>query len=459
VQALDPNPPVRILTVVDTVVNNTDPNLTNTDTFNDGETSIAINPRNPLDITITAFSGSWGATAPLWRSTNGGQTWTKLFTIPVPPGAGGTAGCPCDQAVDYGMNNVLFGTFLTFSPTDVYSGTTTNPSSAAAWSWFTVAGVAQRTNLAPTSVGNADQPWLVFGLGTVNRASENAYVGYDDFGTNPVTMRVSASIGLEPPQFTSDQAVGTGGGCGINPGHRVAIDPRNGSVYSLRQNCIVNGDPKTIQYILNRSTDQGTTWTLNGSPTGIVVATADSTQPTPKFGTVNALLGGVDHVTVDPNNGDVYVAYGNRDASGNNRLAIRRLFDNGAGGLTIGAENFVVSGTVTAALPSVAVTRGQSIVGVSYYTFNGFVAGFPQFTTWLGVSTDQGATFSANQLATFLSPANDNGDPRQRVFGDYMQMKAVGSCFDGSFTGNGAAFGRPFANNDPIFFQGCVNQQ
>ena len=37
-----------------------------------------------------------------------------------------------------------------------------------------------------------------------------------------------------------------------------------------------------------------------------------------------------------------------------------------------------------------------------------------------------------------------------------MQMKAVGFCFYGSFTGNGAAFGRPIANNDPIFFKTCT---
>ena len=41
------------------------------------------------------------------------------------------------------------------------------------------------------------------------------------------------------------------------------------------------------------------------------------------------------------------------------------------------------------------------------------------------------------------------------MLGDYMQMKAVGSCFYGSFTGNGFAFGRPFANGDPIFFKTC----
>ena len=60
-------------------------------------------------------------------------------------------------------------------------------------------------------------------------------------------------------------------------------------------------------------------------------------QPTPKFGTVNALLGGADHATTDPRNGDVYYVYGNRDpGTGNDRLAIRRVRASAAGDVTIG---------------------------------------------------------------------------------------------------------------------------
>src|SRR5262245_33876642 len=457
-----PIPLLPSVFIVDVVVNNTDPNLTNTDTFNDGETSITVNPADPNEIVITAFSGSWGASAPLWQSTNGGNVWTKQFTIPVPPGIAAT-GCPCDQAVDYGMAGQMSGTFLI---SDIFSGITTDPASAAAWNWLVIGGVTQPTNFNNVPPpGGVDQPWLLVNVDPTIPAQDNVYTAYDDFtnGSNCVgdacIERVSASYGVNPPNFTVDNQSGTATGS-INPGHRLAVDPRNGFVYSLFQRNIAGGagGSKNIDYMLNRSTDGGTTWTLNGMAGGIIVANGDSTQPTPKFGGVNALLGGVDHAAVDPNNGDVYYVYGSRDAATtNNRLAIRRIQDNGGGGVTVGPENFV-TGQVEAAIPSVAVAS-NGIVGVFYYSFDGLSPdGIPTFTAHLAQSSDQGVTFSDQVLLTFLSSAVDNGNNRQRVLGDYMQMKALDTCFFGAFTANGVAFGRPFANHDPIFFRVCVGE-
>jgi len=447
--------------IVDAVVNNTDPNLTNTDTFNDGETSIAVNRANPNEIVITAFSGNDGANTPLWHSTDGGNIWSKQFTVPAAPGVPAfldpACGGVCDQSIDYGRNNQMSGAFLSGEP-NVYSGTTTNPASAAAWNWLVIGGVTQMTNhLVPSSFGDADQPWLLVNRDPTTSTQDDVYAAYDDFSGGP-DMRVAASFGVDPPNFTIDNQSGTStGGDRFNPGHRLAVDPQTGFVYSLFQRCVGNcfGDPKNVNYMLNRSTDGGATWTLNGMASGIIVANADSTQSTPKFGTVNALLGGVDHAAVDPNTGDVYYVYGNRDAgTGNNRLAIRRIFDNGGGGVTVGPENFV-TGQVQAAIPSVAVLSNGT-VGVFYYTFDGFSSGFPIFSAHLALSSNQGVTFSNQVLETFLSSAMDNGNPRQRVLGDYMQMKAVSNCFFGSFTGNGLPFGRPFSNHDPIFFNVCV---
>jgi len=449
-------PQATTVFVRDVVVSNTDPNLTNTDMLGDQETTIAINPANPSEIVISAFSGSWGANAPIWQSADGGNIWTKRFTVPVPTGLG--PGCPCDQAFDYGRGNLLSGTFL---KTDVYSGTTSDPTSSAAWGWLTSMGVAVRTN--STGIGNVDQPWLLVNRDTANASQDNVYVAYDDFSMLPRGMQIAVAQGSNPPDFTIDNSAGTslnciGGNC-VNPGHRLAVDSGNGYVYSIFQD-LVTGDLGgffNLNYMLNRTTDSGSTWGVNGSPTGIVVANADTTQASPKFGTVNALLGGIDHVTVDASNGDVYYVYGNRDAvTFNNRLSIIRLTDDGMGGLIIGSPHFV-TGQVQAALPSVAVTSNGT-VGVLYTTFDGFLAGLPQFTAHFATSTDQGTSFTDNTLLTFLSSDADNGDPGQRVLGDYNQVKAVGTTFYGVFTGNGVPLGRPFANHDPIFFKvfvGC----
>jgi len=450
--------------VVDTVVNNTNPNLTNTDIFGDGEVSIAVNPNKKNEIVITAFSGTWGTTAPLWLSEDDGKTWTKEFTINPPPGVSGVPGCPCDQTVDFDHFNAFAGTFLTdtFNPnnfTNVYSALTSNLT-IAAFNYFQASpGVAQATTHLD-GVNKEDQPWLLVGRTPDDSQklkvfNENVYVAYDDFNTAP-DMRVAVAAATDPLVFDIDNRTGFSTGF-VNPGHRLAIDRHSGAVYSLFQRRINAGagGSQNIDYMLNRSTDGGQTWSLNGDTTGITVSNADSTQPQ-KFCTVNALLGGADHAAVDPETGDVLYVYGNRDPNtGNNRLAMRRLTDDGNGGLAIGPEIFV-TGQVQAAIPSVAITTNH-IIGVFYYTCDGFSAtGFPIFTAHFAISTDRGAHFIDHDLETFLSPAKDNGDPRQRVLGDYMQVKALDNEFFGAFTGNGVPFGRSISNNDPVFYKVSV---
>jgi len=444
--------------VADTVVNNTDPSLKNTDTFNDGEVSIAIRPQNPSEIVITAFSGSWGLRAPLWRSRNRGNTWTKAFTINPPAGVGGVPGCPCDQTVDFTEFKDLAGAFLTLTPDNIYSALNRNPAALTFHYFESPPGVAQATNHLD-GMNNVDQPWLLVGP-QLGATGENVYVAYDDFTNVPnLVLRVAVATASDPLVFNIDHPSGLPFNDGlINPGHRLAIDRASGAVYSLFQNWKGSGagGSQNIDYMLNRSTDGGNTWSLNGSSTGIVVANADSTQPRPKFCTVNALLGGVDHASVDPQTGDVVYVYGNRDpTTGNNRLALRRLTDDGTGGLAIGPEIFI-TGQVQAAIPSVGITD-KGAIGVFYYTCDGTSsAGFPIFTAHFAISTDQGVTFTGLNLETFLSPATDNGDPRQRVLGDYMQVKALENQFYGGFTGNGAPFGRTISNNDPIFYNVSV---
>jgi hypothetical protein len=470
ISPLSPLPPGA--TLVDTVVSNTDPNLTNTDTFVDSEPSIAVDPNNTNHITIEGFSSCWNAVcdantnAALWTSTDGGVTWTKSHSVPPPPNGLGTGGgCPCDQTPDYDRSSHLFSTFLAEQPVGqgsvghVYSGSSTDPTNANAWSWHVTAGTADQTNASGT---NADQPWLLVNRDPTTSTQDDTYVAYDDFGTSPPTAHVAASLGLAPPSFTRDHSPGQEAGCCVNPGLRLAVDHANGTVYALYQQATFNSatSPKiNIQYFLNRSMDGGQTWSLNGNAGGIQIASGPSDQVFDsftaagfKFGTVNALLGGIDSGAVDPTNGDVYYVYGLRDTgTGNNRLLISRLTPNGSGGLTVGSPTFI-TGQVQAALPSVSVASNGTI-GVMYDTFDGFNgSGFPIFTAHLAQSTDHAATFNDTALLTFTSPQKNNtNDSRQRVLGDYQQLKAVGTTFFGTFTANGASFGRSISNTDAIF--------
>ena len=456
-------PPVLTgLTVVNLPSNSTVPNFVNTDTIGGTEPSIAVNPANTNQIVIGAGFGGWGGNAPLWETSNGGQTWTKRNVIPVPTNSGIT-NCPCDQTFDYGRSNRLFGTFLAPNPNgNIWGGGTTDPTQAASWVWpLNGSGNAVQANSA--GLNNSDQPWILVTRNPGNAAQDDVYIAYDDFTTNPVTMRVAVARGTFAPSFVQDQQSGTTGGP-INPGHRLAVDPRNGTVYSVFGRSPAAGDDQSrqIEYRLNRSTDGGNTWTLNGNAAGIIVATADSDQPRPKFGTVNALLGGVHHAAVDPTNGDLYYAYGNRDAAtNNNRLSVARLVtDTNTGNISVSTTSFL-TGQVQAALPSVAVTQ-NGIVGVLFTTFDGMSPGpnsFPTFTAHFSVSTDKGVTWQDTSLSTFLASANDDGlgnASRQRLLGDYQMVKAVGNTFFGAFTGNRSSFGASTSVMDPSFFKVTV---
>lgn len=437
------------------VVSNTDLTLFANDTAGDSEPSIAINPQNPDEIVILAFSQTASGPAPLWHSADGGNTWSKLNIMSQP-----TGGISCDQAPDWGNNGILAITHLTCtSPVQIATGTTSDPTNPAAWNWSDDGDTALEVTNETCQAGNGcDQPWLLVNWDPNNLTDELIHNAYDDFNGSP-DMRVVSDDLEDPTAFEAgdDKEVGESTGS-VNPGHRQAKDIRTGYIYSGWQRCVADcgTSVKTIDFMLNRSTDGGATWTLNGSGTGIVAATNDSVQPTPKFGTVNALLGGVIHLTVDPTLGHVYYVYGDHDGS-NMRLSIRRFQDDGSGNMVAAFTNaqFTPAGK-DAALPSVAVAS-TGTVGVFYYTFDGFSSdSFPIFTAWLALSEDEGATFTHKKLLTFLSSAKDDGNNRQRVLGDYVQLKTVGRTFYGTFTGNGAPFGRPVSNHDPYFYKETV---
>ena len=73
----------------------------------DTEPSIAVNPLNPMEIAVVTFSEGWSAAtgAPVWKSVDGGVTWTKERILP--PATATSAG-PGDQKIQFDRNGNLF---------------------------------------------------------------------------------------------------------------------------------------------------------------------------------------------------------------------------------------------------------------------------------------------------------------------------------------------------------------
>ena len=480
----------------DVVVSNTDRNLKNTDVFFNSEPGITINPTNPLNIVISSFSGAWSQlnhgsyqNAPLWYSQTGGLLWTKEFSIPSPTGLTGNRieTSPCDETFDFDRNGVLYGTFLLDGrgeegancssgdesaaeeqPADVgiVSGATSNPASALSWQWLVLNGQVQYTNQQVPS----DQPWLIVNQDPLNPAQDNVYVAYQS-----QAMQVAVAQAEIPPDFTIDHSPGPVTNPGWNPAHRIAADHTSGAIYSLWETaasipCPAGGDP--IRYNLNRSTDGGVTWGLNGSATGMAAAEACSHQnvityafgepePGTILGGVNPLRGGIDALAVDPRTGDVYVVFGEYDASVNrDRIAIVELTKQADGSLQVGTSHYVSGTDYQSALPAIAVAdNAAGTVAVLYDTADGLddAGSRPYFSVHLAVSQDHGNTFQTVLLQKFLFPENaPRGGAGPRPLGDYQQLKSLGSTFYGVFAGDGQPFGRPFHKIDPIFIKTSV---
>ena len=184
-----------------------------------------------------------------------------------------------------------------------------------------------------------------------------------------------------------------------NPGFRLATNPTNGTVYALYEQSTGSTQPKSVTYRLNRSTDGGATWTLNGNANGLVVDTVNSDQaPGFKFGGVNALLGGVDHAAVDPATATSTWSTartcpaGTRSGSAASRPTVP------AASRLVLPNN--VSTSTDAALPSVAVLANGTI-GVLYDTLRRqYVDRVPDVLCPLARSTNHGATFTDTVLQT-----------------------------------------------------------
>lgn len=423
-------------TLVDIATDATDPH-----NYDDAEPSIAVNPINPLELAVVAFSGGWDATTagPVWRSNDGGATWRRVAQFPQP--SNGSEGSN-DQRIAYTADGKLIAVQLAGGlsvPFDfIYRQTG-----------------AVDAPLAQGIVFGDDQPQIATDRHAASHFFGNTYVAWLDF--DPSNQRSTATRSSNSGQLVA--SAGAGNNIAFpNRTTRIAVG-RDGAVYLVyktREGEIGNNF-EAAHFRVNRSDDGGVTWSGAGGAAGVSVhgpaaVTTWLTQLENGGGFGNPAKGKVARarssdtwIATNPANGDVWVAYCNRDASGFGQIYAVRSTTRGA---TWNAPVRVTDGTHHSAYPEIAVADNGS-VGVLYVDYDDSGAR-TVFRHRFARSFDAGATWNDTVLQS-MDPAGIENAANEWLWGDYEGLTAAGQTFYGVFTGE--SIGRTVRQLDPIFFR------
>jgi hypothetical protein len=427
---------MRAQVLVDIATDATDPN-----NYDDAEPSIAVNPLNPLEIAVIAFSGGWDATtnAPIWKSNDGGATWRRVAQFPQP--SNGSEGSN-DQRIAYTADGKLIAVQLAQGlsvPFDfIYRQT----------------GAADAP-LAKGIVFGDDQPQIAVDTRVASPFFGRTYVAWLAFAGT--TQRSTASRSGDLGQSVTSVAAGNNNPF-QNRTTRIAAG-RDGSVYIVykTREGETSNNFELAHFRVNRSDDGGATWTGAGGPAGVSVhgPTAVTTWLTrvengggfgnPAKGKVARARSSDTWIATNPANGDVWVAYCNRDASGFGQIYAVRSTTRGA---TWSAPVRVTDGTHHSAYPEIAVA-GNGAVGVLYVDFDDSGAR-TIFRHRFARSFDSGTPWNDTILQS-MDPAGIENAANEWLWGDYEGLTAAGQTFYGVFTGE--SIGRAVRQLDPIFFR------
>jgi len=222
-------------------------------------------------------------------------------------------------------------------------------------------------------------------------------------------------------------------------------------VYKIREG--TTGAPsgfENVHFTVNRSNDAGVTWAGTGAA-GVSVHGAAQVQTymtnsfgNPGKGKVARARSSDAWIACNPRNGDVYVSYVRRDASGFAQIYVARSTDQG---VTWNSHR-VTDGTHNAAYPEVAITK-RGVAAVLYIDYDDSGAA-TLFRHHLARSFDHGTSWSDETLQS-MDPGPLANASSGFLWGDYEGLTAAKDTFYGVFTGEST--GRTVAQLDPIFFR------
>ena len=384
---------MRIARIVNAV-----PNDHSNEQNNDTEPNIAVNPANPTQMAITAFTppDAGSTNGPIYFTNDGGENWTLLFDV---PGNGSV-----DQTIGFASaSNELYMATLRADTSPL----TLNVDRGATPLTGALPSIETRTKL--------DQPWVhaITVPSGPNAGKVCTYVGYGDTSSGYwATVDVCIDALAASPTFTKVK---------LNPrsaqrdGFHIRPKPHaDGTVYVGYQSWqSSSGNNVTMDMVVARDDNWGNNsfgdlTDSNDSKAGRLVANVTIDESTALGG--QRPDNGFD-VQVDPNNSDVvYLCWIDNGGTGF-RLHVRRSLNRGRdwSGDLLTMDN--------AALATMAI-NSQGTVALAYLQLVS-----SQWETHFRTTSD-GSTWDDLLLARTAT----NG-----FIGDYMRMVAVGPHFYGVF--------------------------
>ncbi len=419
------------------------PNAQSNETTFDSETNIAVDPSNTSNIIGSAFTRNptSTATAPIYVSSDGGNTWA-LNNI-VPSGNGMTG----DITLAYGSTGgtLYSGILRGGSGLRIMMLRSANPG-----------GAATMTTLADRNAIQGDQPYV--NATTVDDAGGNArdriFSGDNLFG-NRLAL---GGTGRTAEVMVSNDARATTF-AGFN---NIIVEARNTAQQDMPATRTAIHDSGVV-YAIFYSWQSGASSPFScdvvvvrddnfATGTAPFTALADATdsqagqrvvtgRAVPAFGVSlgnNRLVASNLSIAVDPNNAaTVYIAWCDRVGTNDYTLHIRRSTDSG--------QNWGTSDLLTitnATNPAIAITNSGR-VGIMYQQ----LIGTGSATTWqthFRSAPLAGSLFTDDILSTFLD-SDLSSSSISPSLGDYLDMQAVGNTFYGVFP----ASNRPVMANFP----------
>jgi len=401
------------------------------ETAQDSEPNIAVNPANPMQIAASAFTPApmGGANAPIYVSTDGGDTWTLNNIVPS-AGSLGTGDITLKFA---GNSSRLFASILDGATGAFEVHRATN---------FTSPTVMTQLQ----SRANEDQPYVqaTTVMGGADVGKDRAYIGVNDFnasGGKTATMEQTLDGGIASPTFGSIRlekrtTLGQNG-----PQVRPAVHG-DGTIYaafyrwisstgSFGANTLVITNAELIVVRDDNWGTGATPFTALSDPSDSLAGRRVATGLSFPFNQTGVAANGQERwggdisIAVDPKSSStVYVAYSTL-VSGSYALQVVRSLDRGV----------TWSGTLLSILnaknPALAI-NSLGRIGLVSQQLNG--SGSTQrWETHFRDSTN-GTAWSDTILCTALSQAPTR--TFSPYIGDYLHMMAVGKDFFGIFSAN-----------------------